>query len=40
MRVKDLPIDLRELFQPDDVDMTQCIGMKKKQIGGITFENC
>lgn len=40
MRVKDLPIDLRELFEPEDFDMIQCIGMEKKQIGGITVENC
>ena len=40
MRVKDLPIDLRELFEPEDFDVIQCIGMGKKQIGGITGENC
>ena len=30
MRVKDLPIDLRELFEPEDFDVIQCIGMEKK----------
>ena len=40
MRVKDLLIDLWELLEPEDFDMIQCIGMEKKQIGGITGENC
>ena len=31
MRVKDLPIDLRELFEPEDFDVIQCIGMEKNK---------